>query len=150
MAFVDKTPEGRYRAYFRDPEGKQRSKTFGTKKDANALLAEIEASKSRGTYVSPHAGRLFGDHARRWMATWNTEPTTAARDRSVMETHVLPRWGAVQLVRSITSPCRSITRFLHVHLAAIVCRRVRPFATRRRVGANRYSDGSAVPPTLTY
>jgi integrase len=48
--------------------------------------------------VSPHAGRLaFEDHARRWMGTWNTEPTTAARDRSVMETHVLPRWGAIQL-----------------------------------------------------
>lgn len=98
MGFVGKTPEGRFRAYFRDPAGKQRSKTFRTKKEANAFLAEIESSKRRGTYVAPHAGRLaFGDHARRWMATWNTEPTTAARDRSVMETHVLPRWGAVQL-----------------------------------------------------
>jgi integrase len=98
MGFVDKTPEGRYRAYFRDPAGKQRSKTFRTKRDASAFLAEIETTKTRGTYVSPHAGRLaFGDHARRWMATWNTEITTAARDRSIMETHVLPRWGDVPL-----------------------------------------------------
>jgi integrase len=98
MGFVDKTPEGRYRAYFRDPAGKQRSKTFRSKRDASAFLAEIETTKTRGTYVSPHAGRIaFGDHARRWMATWNTEITTAARDRSVMETHVLPRWGDVPL-----------------------------------------------------
>lgn len=98
MGFVDKTPEGRYRAYFRDPAGKQRSKTFRTKRDASAFLAEIETTKTRGTYVSPHAGRLaFGEHARRWMATWNTEITTAARDRSIMETHVLPRWGDVPL-----------------------------------------------------
>ena len=98
MGFVDRTPEGRYRAYFRDPAGKQRSKTFRTKRDASAFLAEIETTKTRGTYVSPHAGRLaFGEHARRWMATWNTEITTAARDRSIMETHVLPRWGDVPL-----------------------------------------------------
>ena len=44
MGFVDKTPEGRYRAYFRDPAGKQRSKTFRIKKDATAFLAEIETA----------------------------------------------------------------------------------------------------------
>lgn len=108
MGFVDKTPEGRYRAYFRDPAGKQRSTTFRTKRDASAFLAEIETTKTRGTYVSPHAGRLaFGDHARRWMATWNTEITTAARDRSIMETHVLPRWVTLRCPRSTTSACRS-------------------------------------------
>jgi integrase len=98
MGFVDRTPEGRYRAYFRDPGGKQRSKTFRIKKDATAFLAAIETSKSRGAYVAPNAGRvLFGEHAAQWMATWNTEITTAARDRSIIGTHVLPRWGSVQL-----------------------------------------------------
>jgi integrase len=100
MGFVDKTPEGRYRAYFRDPAGKQRSKTFRTKRDASAFLAEIETAKTRGAYVSPHSGRvLFADHAAQWMATWNTEATTAARDHSVMRTHVLPQWGSVQLAK---------------------------------------------------
>ncbi|MER5670971.1 tyrosine-type recombinase/integrase [Pseudonocardia alni] len=98
MGFIDKTPEGRYRAYFRDPSGKQRSKTFRLKKDATTFLAEIETSKTRGSYVSPHAGRMaFGAHAAEWMATWNVEITTAARDRSIMQTHVLPRWGDVPL-----------------------------------------------------
>lgn len=98
MGFIDKTPEGRYRAYFRDPSGKQRSKTFRLKKDATTFLAEIETAKTRGAYVSPHAGRMtFGTHAEEWMATWNVEITTAARDRSIMQTHVLPRWGDVPL-----------------------------------------------------
>jgi hypothetical protein len=98
MGFVDKTPEGRYRAYFRDPSGKQRSKTFRIKKDATAFLAEMQTTKTRGAYVSPHAGRtLFGDHAEKWMAAWNTEITTAARDLSIMRTHVLPQWGRVPL-----------------------------------------------------
>src|SRR5882757_74127 len=29
--------------------------------------------------------------------SWNTAITTAARDRSIMRNHVLPRWGGVQL-----------------------------------------------------
>ncbi len=100
MGFIDKTPEGRYRAYFRDPAGKQRSKTFRTKKDANTFLAEVETSKARGSFVPPHAGRtLFGDHATRWMESWNTATTTTARDRSVMRTHVLPQWGSWQLAK---------------------------------------------------
>ena len=93
MGFVEKTDSGRYRAYFRDPTGKQRSKTFRTKKEASTFLAETETAKARGSFVSPHAGRtLFGDHAQEWMATWNTSATTTARDASVMRTHVLPQW----------------------------------------------------------
>jgi len=39
-----------------------------------------------GAYISPHAGRvLFGDHAREWMKTWNTEATTTARDASGLD-----------------------------------------------------------------
>ncbi len=48
---------------------------------------------SSGAYVSPHASRtLFGDHARLWMKSWNTERTTAARDSSIMRNHVLVQW----------------------------------------------------------
>ena len=46
MGFVDKTPEGRYRAYFRDPAGKQRSKTFRLKKDATAFLEVPPVARS--------------------------------------------------------------------------------------------------------
>lgn len=93
MGFVQKTEAGRWKAYWRDPIGAQRSKTFRAKKDANAFLAEIETAKGRGLYVSPHAGRTtFGVHAGEWMATWNNGVTTTARDHSVMRTHVLPQW----------------------------------------------------------
>lgn len=93
MGFVRKTDQGKWKAFWRDPAGTQRSKVFTTKKDANAFLAETESSKTRGLYVSPHAGRTtFGAHAEAWAASWNTEQTTTARDRSVMRTHVLPQW----------------------------------------------------------
>lgn len=95
MSHITRTPTGRYRANWRDPSGRQRAKTFTTKKAAGQFLAEIETSKTRGLYVDPHAGRtLFGDHARQWMSSRNTESTTTARDASVMRTHVIPQWGS--------------------------------------------------------
>jgi hypothetical protein len=57
----------------------------------------------QGNYADPNAGRiLFGDHARQWMETWSAEPTTVARDQSIMRSHVLPRWEAYPSPRSIT------------------------------------------------
>jgi integrase len=94
MGFVNSTPSGKWRANWRDPEGRQRAKTFRTKREASTYLAQIETQKAQGSYVSPHAGRvLFSQHAQRWMDTWNTEITTAARDASIMRNHVLPHWG---------------------------------------------------------
>jgi integrase len=98
MGHVVETPAGRYRANWRDAAGRQRAKTFRTKKQATAYLAEIESSLNRGSYVDPHAGRVrFGDYAARWLAARNDEITTAARDASIMRNHVVPRWGGTPL-----------------------------------------------------
>ncbi|MFI7192868.1 tyrosine-type recombinase/integrase [Nocardia nova] len=95
MGFKEQTNTGKWKAFWRDPAGKQRSKTFRTAKEANAFLAQVEVSKTSGTYVSPHAGRtLFGAHAEEWMTSWNSERTTRARDESIMRTHVLPKWSS--------------------------------------------------------
>ncbi|GDY28778.1 tyrosine-type recombinase/integrase [Gandjariella thermophila] len=94
MGHIVQTPAGSWRANWREPSGRQRSKTFKTKREARAFLAQVETAKTRGEYVSPHGGRtLFRDHADRWMKARRTEITTAARDASVMRTHVLPQWG---------------------------------------------------------
>ena len=95
MAYVVRTQAGNYRANWRDPSGRQRAKTFATKRAARQFLSEIESSLAAGgLYVDPHAGRtLFGDHARRWMDSRNHEATTKARDESIMRTHVIPQWG---------------------------------------------------------
>lgn len=100
MSFISRTPAGTYRAFWRDPAGRQRSKNFDTKREATRFLAEIQVSVIRGLYVDPHAGRTtFGEYAQRWMAARNTEVTTAARDASVMRTHVEPQWGSWSLAK---------------------------------------------------
>ncbi|HET9658573.1 MAG TPA: site-specific integrase [Kineosporiaceae bacterium] len=101
MGFVRKTPAGSWRACWRDATGRQPSKTFKTKREATAFLAEVESTVNRGTYVDPHAGRRvpFDAYARRWLESRNHELATTARDASIMRTHLLPHWGSTPLAR---------------------------------------------------
>ncbi|MGN9802872.1 tyrosine-type recombinase/integrase [Micromonospora sp. L32] len=89
-----KTSAGTFRACWRDPAGGQKSRSFRTKREANAFLAEVEGSLNRGTYVNPHAGRTrFGDFTQQWLATRAVEARTTERTVSMLRTHVLPKWG---------------------------------------------------------
>ncbi|MEO3923876.1 tyrosine-type recombinase/integrase [Micromonosporaceae bacterium B7E4] len=93
MGFVKKTPAGTYRANWRDAATRQKAKTFRTKKEANAYLAEVEGALNKGTYVDPHAGKvLFGEFARRWLAGRSVEARTAERTQSMLRVHLLPKW----------------------------------------------------------
>src|SRR3954470_17886608 len=103
MGFVRKSPVGSYRACWRDPAGRQRSRTFKTKREANAFLAEVETALNRGLYVAPDAGHLrLSEYAVRWLAGRNDEKATAARDASIMRNHVLPPGDYYHWTRSST------------------------------------------------
>ena len=98
MGYIVTTSAGGQRANWRDPTGRLRSKTFRTKKEAKAFLAEVESDMARGSYVDPAGGKVrFADHAKKWLASRTHEATTTARDDSIMRNHVLPRWGAMPL-----------------------------------------------------
>jgi hypothetical protein len=89
-----------YRARYRDPTGRERSRSFSRKVDAERWLAEVEHTKSRGMWTDPRLGRvLFAD----WLAAWwstttNLRPTTQARDETLLRLHALPRFGNLPLV----------------------------------------------------
>lgn len=100
MGHISRTPSGRYRANWRDLAGRQKAKTFGTKREATMFLAEVGTSLNRGAYVDPHAGRQpFEPYARRWLAARTSEKTTAARGESMMRTNVLPHWGEMPIAK---------------------------------------------------
>lgn len=101
MGWIVPTDAGTYRVNWRDPGGKQRAKTLRTKKEARAFLAQVEADAARGTYVDPHAGRrvLLRDYAEKWSAGRTVEASTDERTRSILRTHILPRWGDWPLSR---------------------------------------------------
>lgn len=95
MASIHGTPAGNWRVTWRDPSGRQCSKTFPSKREARAFVAEITSSLNRGTYLDPRAGKAkFGPFAHAWLASRNIEQTSAVRDASYLRTHVLPKWEA--------------------------------------------------------
>ncbi|MFN8037598.1 MAG: site-specific integrase [Acidimicrobiales bacterium] len=102
MGFTEKLPNGKYRARWYDPTGKQRSLTFDLERDAKKHVRNAQADIDRGVYVDDKAGRVtFGEWAEHFMAIAEKRlaRTSFARDRSYLDNHVLPRWGKVKLGR---------------------------------------------------
>ena len=154
MGFVRKTPANTYRACWRDPAGKQRSKSFPTKREASRFLAEIESAKNRGLYVDPHAGRI---KLREYIATWlsgrNVERTTLAASTSIIRTHVLPRWGAVPLGKIDHSALQQWITELSAKRSPATVRKcyhtlsaIMRLAVRDRLIAYNPCDGIQLPP----
>lgn len=85
MASIKQRPDGAWRARYRDDEGKEHSRHFPRRRDAQDWLDGIASSRRTGTYVDPSSSRLtlqafYADWAPRQV--WATGTRTAA-DRAV-------------------------------------------------------------------
>lgn len=56
-----------YEARYRDPGGRQRGKSFRTKTEAKAFLAQVESDRHRGMFIDPQLGRA---RFIEWAAEW--------------------------------------------------------------------------------
>lgn len=85
----------RWRARYRDPSGRERSKSFARKVDAERFLVSVEDAKLRGAYVDPAAGKIsFGEWAERWyLATAHLKPSTQHDYRMLLDHQILPVFG---------------------------------------------------------
>jgi len=94
---IDRRPDGKYRARWREAAGRQRSKHFDRKRDAIDYLATVVHTTNRGAYVAPDTGReRFKDYAVRWAETQDWKAST----REAFEAHlrrVLPELGGLRL-----------------------------------------------------
>lgn len=100
MASIRRAPRtGRWEVRYRDPAGKQRTKTLATKADARAFVAALDHDLRSGHWVDPTGGRTtLADWTERWWATTtNLRASTLARDESYIANHVLPPFGDRQL-----------------------------------------------------
>lgn len=94
MGSVAKRPDGRYRARYRDPEGKERARHFDRKVDADRWLISVEHSKLVGDYVDPSAGRVtMRAYAETWRARQVHRQLTAEGVESILKNHVYPHLG---------------------------------------------------------
>ena len=77
MASLARRPDGKWRARYRDDDGKEISRHFGRRVDAQRWLDEIRATQLAGTYVDPAMGRqTFQEFAETWRAAQPHRPTT--------------------------------------------------------------------------
>ena len=67
----------RWQARYRDPDGRERTKDFARKYDAERFLTTVTSDVLRGSYVDPDAGKTtFGDFADRWLEAQTFGDTT--------------------------------------------------------------------------
>ena len=91
MAHIDRRNRGgtiRYVARYIDPAGRERSKSFTRRADAQKYLTDIEAAKLKGIWVDPKHGRTrFQDWHDEWWGVWSTcgrRPGCATRSTCVV------------------------------------------------------------------
>ena len=69
MASIKRRPDGRWRARYRDPSGRERAQHFDRKVDAQTWLDGKRGEPVRGEYIDPDAGRqTFKSYAETWRA----------------------------------------------------------------------------------
>jgi hypothetical protein len=64
---------------YRDPDGRQRKKTFSKRADADRFSATVEADKARGQYVDLSDRTTVAEYARSWAANRPHRASTASR-----------------------------------------------------------------------
>jgi integrase len=101
MAHIRRHPKSpnRWQVRYVDPTGRERSKNFSKKSEAEKFLHTVEADKLRGVWVDPQHGRIsFGDWAAQVEATrLNRRASTRARDASYLRSLILPTFKDRQL-----------------------------------------------------
>jgi integrase len=87
-----------YVVRWKEPDGRQREKTFRLKREANAFAAAVESEKAQGSYRDPNGGRItiavfLRDHLNRMQVSAGTMEKYLV----IAEKHVIPVLGNYQL-----------------------------------------------------
>jgi hypothetical protein len=95
---VDKRLSDGSKAYlvrFRTSDGKQRSKQFKRRRDAEAYANVVEVDRQQGALIDPRLGRItIAEWWDRWWPTvTNLRASTKARDSQYFRTHAVPVFG---------------------------------------------------------
>ena len=67
MASVNKRPDGKWRARYRDADDKEHARHFATKREGQAWLNSVAVSLVNGTYIDPKTAKTTVGE---WCATW--------------------------------------------------------------------------------
>lgn len=103
MASIQRRPDGRWRARYRDDAGTEHARHFDRKIDARRWLDTITTAVVSGTYCDPKAGRVtVAAYAAQWLQVQPIRATSRRSWTSYLTHHVLPALG--------DRPMSSVTR----------------------------------------
>src|SRR3954447_12236414 len=88
MGNIQRRFDGKWRARYRDPEGRERARHFARRVDAQRWLSTVEADKLRGAYVDPSDRTTVAEYARRWVASRPYRATTRRRVEQALRVHI--------------------------------------------------------------
>ncbi|MEU0166769.1 site-specific integrase [Streptomyces iakyrus] len=95
MANIQKRPNGKWRARYRDLDCKEHARHFGRKIDAQRWLDEVTASVVTGQYVDPRAGRIsFEKYATKWEASLIVGEAAERITDNALRLHLVPSLGS--------------------------------------------------------
>lgn len=100
MGYTEKLPNGRWKATYRAPDSRERSKTFDRKIDAQNFLTGVEGSKLRGDWIDPALGATrLEEWLPKWLATVRPalKPSTAAGYASLIRSRIIPGLGRARI-----------------------------------------------------
>jgi integrase len=88
----------RWLAVWVDPNGRERSRAFQKKTDADNHADSMSVDALRGDYIDPKAGEvLFGTVAERWFSSRVVDPSSKIRYEQVYRLHVEPHFARRQV-----------------------------------------------------
>lgn len=108
--FVERRAQGRWRARYRGPDRKERSRTFPRRTDAERWLAAQEHAIAVGEWLDPSRSAMTVE---KWIGQWlpsrraDLRPTSFQRMEQVVNTHVIPRFGNRRLSTLTNAEVRS-------------------------------------------
>ena len=101
----------RWRARYLDPTGRERSKTFARRADADRFLALIEADIERGSYLDPDAGRITLDE---FYADWAERQLWESNTRQAMNLAMRgTQFGAIPMANLRRSHIEAWVKGMH-------------------------------------
>ncbi|MER7070936.1 site-specific integrase [Terrabacter sp. NPDC000476] len=98
MGNIARRPDGKWRARYRDASGRERTRQFVRKVDAQRWLSETTQALADGRYVDPRAGRItLHEYDHDWLARQVHRETTAEQMSGVVRRYIDPVLGDLRL-----------------------------------------------------
>jgi integrase len=88
-----------WRVRYRAPNGRERSRSFARKADAEKFKSTTEADLVRGEWHDPRLSKAtVSEWSGRWLRTKaHLKPYTRAGYESLLRAHIMPQWGDLEL-----------------------------------------------------